>query len=140
MKLLDFPVRNYQFTVVLFAMLAALGLASWSSIPKGEDPPLDFPTFTIVAAYPGASSTDLERLVVRDVEKKLDALENVKKVESQICSPLYDDERIACQRLDSENIDKVEWQSFAFGSHHPFLYRLHGAPFNSTMFPSGSCK
>ncbi|HUQ17869.1 MAG TPA: efflux RND transporter permease subunit, partial [Candidatus Saccharimonadales bacterium] len=84
MKLLDFPVRNWQFTVILFAMLAALGVSSWLAIPRGEDPPLDVPTFIVIAVYPGASPADLERLVVRDVEKRLDALDNVTKIESKI--------------------------------------------------------
>jgi multidrug efflux pump subunit AcrB len=84
MKLLDFPVRNWQFTVVLFAMLAALGASSWLAIPRGEDPPLEVPTFIVIAVYAGASPTDLERLVVRDVEERLDALDNVNKIESKI--------------------------------------------------------
>lgn len=84
MKFLEFPVRNYQFTVVLFAMLVALGLTSWFAIPRGEDPPLHVPTFTVIAVYPGASPTDLERLVVREVEERLDALDDVKKIESRI--------------------------------------------------------
>ena len=84
MKLLDFPVRNWQFTVILFAMLAALGVSSWLAIPRGEDPPLDVPTFIVIAVYPGASPADLERLVVRDVEERLDALDNVTKIESKI--------------------------------------------------------
>jgi multidrug efflux pump subunit AcrB len=83
-KLLEFPVKNYQFTVVVFAMLAALGLNSWFTIPRGEDPPLDFPSFTVIAAYPGASPADLERLVVRDVEERLDALDDVKQIESRV--------------------------------------------------------
>jgi multidrug efflux pump subunit AcrB len=84
MKLLDFPVRHWQFTVVVFAMLAALGVSSWLAIPRGEDPPLYVPTFTVIAVYPGASPADIERLVVRDVEERLDALENVNKIESRI--------------------------------------------------------
>jgi multidrug efflux pump subunit AcrB len=84
MKLLDFPVRNWQFTVILFAMLAALGVSSWLAIPRGEDPPLDVPTFIVIAVYPGASPADLERLVVKDVEERLDALDNVNKIESKI--------------------------------------------------------
>jgi multidrug efflux pump subunit AcrB len=84
MKLLDFPVRHWQFTVVVFAMLAALGVSSWLAIPRGEDPPLYVPTFTVIAVYPGASPADLERLVVRDVEERLDALENVDQIESRI--------------------------------------------------------
>ncbi len=84
MRILEFPVRNYQFTIVLFAMLAALGISSWFAIPRGEDPPLHVPTFTVIAVYPGASPADLERLVVRDVEERLDALDNVDKIESRI--------------------------------------------------------
>jgi multidrug efflux pump subunit AcrB len=84
MKLAEFSVKNFQFTVVLFAMLAALGVSSWLTIPRGEDPPLNFPTFTVVAVYPSATPTDLERLVVRKVEERLDGLENVRHIESHI--------------------------------------------------------
>src|SRR5262249_39307569 len=84
MKPLEFPVRNYQFTVVLFVMLAALGVSAWLSIPRGEDPPLHVPTFTVIAVYPGGSATDLERLVVKPVEDRLHGLDNVKKIESLI--------------------------------------------------------
>ena len=84
MKLTEFSVKNWQFTVVLFAMLAALGLAAWSNIPRLEDPPIDFPSYTVVAVYPGASPTDLERLVVTEVEKRMDELEKVKRIASQI--------------------------------------------------------
>ena len=84
MSVLEFPVRRWQFTVVLFAMLAALGVSSWLAIPRGEDPPLYVPTFTVVAVYPGSSPADLERLVVRDIEERLDALENVEEIRSRI--------------------------------------------------------
>ncbi|MGH7519024.1 MAG: efflux RND transporter permease subunit [Gemmatimonadales bacterium] len=84
MKLTAFSVRNWQFTVVLFAMLAALGLASWAAVPRLEDPALDFPTFTVIAVYPGASPTDLERLVVTEIEERLDQLEDVKSINSRM--------------------------------------------------------
>jgi multidrug efflux pump subunit AcrB len=84
MKLLEFPVRNFQFTVVVFAMLVALGVKSWFTIPRAEDPPFDAPIFTIIAVYPGAGPEDLERLVVREVEERMDALDNVESIESRI--------------------------------------------------------
>jgi multidrug efflux pump subunit AcrB len=84
MKLTAFAVKNWQFTIVVFAMLAALGLASWSSIARTEDPVLNFPAVTIVAVYPGANPTDLERLVVTEIEKKLDQLEHVKHLNSRV--------------------------------------------------------
>jgi len=84
MKLTEFSVRNWQFTVVLFVMLAALGVTSMLSIPRSEDPPLDFPTFTVVAVYPGASAGDLERLVVKQIEDTLHGLDDVRSISSRI--------------------------------------------------------
>ncbi|HEX5632761.1 MAG TPA: efflux RND transporter permease subunit, partial [Gemmatimonadales bacterium] len=84
MRLTAFSVRHWQFTVVLFAMLGALGLAAWNSIPRLEDPPIDFPEFSVVSVLPGASPTDLERLVVTEVEKRLDELDDVKSISSRV--------------------------------------------------------
>jgi multidrug efflux pump subunit AcrB len=84
MRLTAFSVRNWQFTVVLFAMLAALGVVAWNAIPRFEDPPLDFPVFSVVAVLPGASPQDLERLVVSEVERRVDELEHIKDIKSVI--------------------------------------------------------
>ena len=84
MKLTEFSVKNWQFTVVLFVMLAALGVTSLRTIPRSEDPPVDFPTFTIVAVYPGATAIDLERLVVKQVEDTLHRLDDVRSIKTQI--------------------------------------------------------
>ena len=82
-RILEFPIRHRQFTVVVFLMLIALGFTAWRSIPQGEDPPLNFPAFTVLAAFPGASPADLERMVVKDVEEALDELDNVKSIKSR---------------------------------------------------------
>jgi multidrug efflux pump subunit AcrB len=86
MKLTAFAVKHWQFTVILFAMLAALGMTSLATIPRGEDPPIDFPTFTVVAVYPGANPSDLERLVVKQIEDTLHRLDDVKNITSRIRS------------------------------------------------------
>jgi len=83
-KLTEFAVRHWQVTVVAFLMLAALGIKSLLTIPRGEDPPLAFPIFTVIAVYPGASAGDLERLVVKPVEDTLHGLEDVKSLKSRI--------------------------------------------------------
>jgi multidrug efflux pump subunit AcrB len=54
------------------------------TISRGEDPPIDFPTFTIVAVYPGASAGDLERLVVKQLEDTLHGLDDVRSISSNI--------------------------------------------------------
>ncbi len=38
MSFLEFPIKRYQFTLVAFAMLVALGISSFMSIPRQEDP------------------------------------------------------------------------------------------------------
>ncbi|HKA57000.1 MAG TPA: efflux RND transporter permease subunit [Gemmatimonadales bacterium] len=103
MKLTEFSVKHWQFTVVLFAMLAALGLTSLLSISRSEDPPLDFPTFTIVAVYPGASARDLERLVVKQIEDTLHGLDDVRSISSRIRPGVA---RIQVEFEPSEDADK----------------------------------
>ncbi len=80
--LVAFSVRRWQFTVLLFLMFAALGASSWFAIPRAEDPEFPVPIFTTVAVYPGASPEDMEQLVTEPIEKRLNTLEDIKKLES----------------------------------------------------------
>jgi multidrug efflux pump subunit AcrB len=81
-KLAEFSVRRWQFTILMFLMLCAIGVASWRRIPRGEDPIFPIPTFMILVVYPGASPADMEQLVVDKIEDKLGALERVWKLAS----------------------------------------------------------
>ena len=82
MTITELSVRRWQLTVLAFMMLAALGVSSWLTIPRAEDPTFPAPIYTVVAVYPGAGPTDLEQLVVEPIEDKLRGLERVKKVTS----------------------------------------------------------
>lgn len=81
-KLAEFAVKRWQFTVLLFLMFTALGVSSWLAIPRAEDPDFPVPIFTTVAVYPGASPEDMEQLVTEPIEKKLNALTDVKELKS----------------------------------------------------------
>jgi len=81
-KLVEFSVRRWQFTVLLFLMFGALGVTSWLAIPRAEDPDFPIPTFITIAVYPGASPEDMEQLVTEPIEKKLKSLTEVKKLKS----------------------------------------------------------
>ncbi|GAB3879166.1 efflux RND transporter permease subunit [Hymenobacter segetis] len=81
-RFIEFFVQNRSFTLILFVALLAAGLQSLLTMPRGEDPEVNFPTFTVVAVYPGASPADLENDVVQPLEKRFNELENVKKVNS----------------------------------------------------------
>lgn len=79
-----FAVRRWQFTLVVFLALAALGLQSLVAIPKSEDPTFPFATFAVVAVLPGATPSDVERLVVDPIETKLASLDDVKTLKTEI--------------------------------------------------------
>ncbi|HEY0941268.1 MAG TPA: efflux RND transporter permease subunit [Steroidobacter sp.] len=82
MSFLEFPIKRYQFTLVAFAMLVALGVSSFLSIPRQEDPYFAIPFYQIIVAYPGAEPRDVERLVVKPIEDRLSELDDLKKIES----------------------------------------------------------
>ncbi len=84
MKLAEFSVKNYQFTIVIFLMAAALGINALFTIPQAEDPTFSIPTYTVVAVYPGATPTDMEQLVVDPIEQRVNQLEDLKKLQSEI--------------------------------------------------------
>ena len=84
MKLTEFAVRNYQFTLVIFLMTVVVGLSTFLNMPRSEDPVIDSPQFPIVVVYPGASPEDMEELVVDPLEKTIYALEDIKRIKSEI--------------------------------------------------------
>lgn len=84
MTLLEFPIRRYPFTLVLFLCLVVLGWFAFSAVPREEDPYLKFSGFIITAVNPGADPKDLERLVAKPIEDKLAELDDVYKIDTVI--------------------------------------------------------
>ncbi|TDQ19142.1 multidrug efflux pump subunit AcrB [Algoriphagus boseongensis] len=84
MKISEFAVKNYQFTLVIFLMVIALGATTFFNMPRSEDPVIESPQYPIVVIYPGASPEDMEELIVDPMEKVIYGLENIKKIKTEI--------------------------------------------------------
>ncbi|MFA5264765.1 MAG: efflux RND transporter permease subunit, partial [Opitutaceae bacterium] len=84
MKITSYAVRNFQFTLVVFFCLVALGVTSFRNLPRSEDPALRIPAFNIVVIYPGANPTDMERLVARPLEDRLKELDDIDKIRTSV--------------------------------------------------------
>ncbi|MBV6415906.1 MAG: Cobalt-zinc-cadmium resistance protein CzcA [Steroidobacteraceae bacterium] len=84
MSALEFPIRRYQFTLVAFLCLVALGWFAFANIPREEDPHFKIPGYFITTIWPGADPRDLEQLVAKPIEDKLAELDDVKKIETTI--------------------------------------------------------
>jgi multidrug efflux pump subunit AcrB len=84
MKLTEFSVKNYQFTLILFAALMAMGIGSLFNMPRGEDPDFQAPQFAIIVVYPGTSPLDMEKLVADPLEKRMNEMDDIKVIKTRI--------------------------------------------------------
>jgi multidrug efflux pump subunit AcrB len=84
MKISDYAVKNYQFTLIIFVMIIVLGLTTIMNMARSEDPEMHAPIFPIVVVYPGTSPKDMEELVVKPLEKEISSLDNIKRIRTTI--------------------------------------------------------
>ncbi|TDQ10934.1 efflux RND transporter permease subunit [Pedobacter metabolipauper] len=88
MKLPEFAVKNYQFTLVVFIAVMAMGVYSLFNMPRSEDPETHPPQFNVVVVYPGTNPKDMEQLVVDPIEKKINELDDIKHVITNVSNGL----------------------------------------------------
>src|SRR5688572_33476422 len=84
MKISDYAVKNYQFTLVIYIMIIALGISTILNMPRSEDPEMHAPTYSVVVLYPGTGPKDMEELIVDPLEKEFSAMENVLRIRTNI--------------------------------------------------------
>ncbi|BET27078.1 multidrug efflux pump subunit AcrB [Limnobacter thiooxidans] len=80
MKLSDFSIKNYQFTLVIFFLLSAIGISAYQNIPRTEDPYFDISAFRINVLYPGADPREMEQQVAKPIEDALRSLDDLKEM------------------------------------------------------------
>ena len=84
MKLPVKAIANHQFTLIIVALLTLLGLLSFQTMPRSEDPQFDFPLIVVTVAYPGTSPLDMEKLVTDPIEEEINELEDIKEISTVI--------------------------------------------------------
>ena len=80
MKIPRLAIDNYQFTLTVFILLLILGVSSFFSMPRSEDPPVQIPGATVIIIYPGSNPVDLEQLVATPLEEALNELDDIKAI------------------------------------------------------------
>lgn len=84
MRITDFAVKNYPFTLIVFLLISVVGAFTVINMPRAEDPELNAPIFPVTIIYPGTSPVDIEELVIKPMEKALYGLENIRRLKSII--------------------------------------------------------
>jgi multidrug efflux pump subunit AcrB len=82
MNIAGFSVRNWQFTLVITLLFAALGFNAFTSIPRTEDPVFDAPFFTVITIAPGMEATEAEKLITDKIEDAFNELDDVQEIKS----------------------------------------------------------
>src|SRR5512139_2053195 len=82
MNIAGFSVRNWQFTLVITLLFAALGYNAFTSIPRTEDPVFNAPFFTVITIAPGMEATEAEKLITDKIEDAFNELDDVQEIKS----------------------------------------------------------
>jgi len=80
MRLPRIAIDNYQFTLIVFILLLIAGIQSYITMPRTENPEIVIPGASIIIIYPGASPVDLEELVALPIEKAVNELDDIRRV------------------------------------------------------------
>ena len=82
MHIAEVAIRRWQLTLVLFALLSALGFSAFQQVPRAVDPHFSMPVVSIVALQPGADPAEIEQTITKPIEELLQGLEDVQNVAS----------------------------------------------------------
>jgi len=84
MSLIEYPIKNKQFTIVVALMLFIVGVKTLLTMPRAEDPDMQTPRFPVYVIYPGTSVKDMEQLVVKPLESRLYGLDRINRIKTHI--------------------------------------------------------
>ena len=83
MRLIELAIQRWQITLVLFALMVALGLNALMTIPRSVDPHIPIPVVVIIAVQPGADPADMEQTVAQPIEEVLRGLDDIREINSR---------------------------------------------------------
>ena len=78
-----FAVKNPVSVLVMALMILLAGFSAYSGMARESFPEIKIPLIFVNTILPGGTPQDIEQLVTRKIEDKLEGLDGVKKVTSQ---------------------------------------------------------
>jgi len=75
-------VQNRTVVVLFSLALTMFGIRAYTSLPREAAPDLKIPVVLVSVPYPGVSPTDIETLIVHELERTLKELKDVKVMRS----------------------------------------------------------
>ena len=81
-NLSNWAIRHPQLIAFLILAIAALGALAYSQLGRAEDPSFTIKNVNVSAAWPGATSAEMQGQVADRIEKKLQELPGIDKIET----------------------------------------------------------
>lgn len=75
-------IVNFRTVILLITLIIAIGIYSFLTLPRELNPEINIPIASISVGLPGASSRDVETLIIEPIEKVISPLEDVDYIES----------------------------------------------------------
>ncbi len=80
--LTNFALKHRTSILMLIAVTAILGVASYLSVPKEASPEVTIPIISVSVVYPGVAPRDMETLVARPLEEELNSIPEIRELTS----------------------------------------------------------
>ncbi|QZY55736.1 efflux RND transporter permease subunit [Crassaminicella profunda] len=81
-KWASFFIHRYRIVYLIIAAIFVWGIGEFISLPRELSPEIVLPYGQVLTTYVGAAPEEIEKLITDKIEKKMDELENVKKITS----------------------------------------------------------
>jgi multidrug efflux pump subunit AcrB len=79
---MNYILSNRHFIIIVTLLLVTWGVISFRTIPRSEDPQVEFTGSSVFVLLPGAGPEDVEKLVVDPIEEELNKLNDINHLTS----------------------------------------------------------
>lgn len=79
---LNFFVTRPRIVILLIITITVAGIYAFSQLPRESNPEVKIAMATVVTTYPGASPSDVEELVTKEIENGISNVKDIKTIES----------------------------------------------------------
>ncbi|MEX1302113.1 MAG: efflux RND transporter permease subunit [Desulfotignum sp.] len=104
MMISSIAIKNRISVLILAVIIVFMGIRSYSTLPRENEPDITIPYVFVQTDYRGVSATDIETGITLKIEKKLKGLDRVKNISSVSSQGLS---QINIEFLPGTEIDEV---------------------------------
>ncbi len=72
-----FMLDRFKIVTLVLSFILIMGMVSFNTIPRETEPTIEIPAATITTIWPGASPSDVEKLITQKLEREIKTLDDI---------------------------------------------------------------